>query len=238
MGDRRLDRGERAGDSRYSNCSGEGSTSGGWGHHHVGARGIRPPGRRWRSGIDGRLDPPPITDNAYPPPMALAHDWPSMTHVRQPVCRRTGCPQAAGGDGLCDEHAARQLALRKATRTLPPRTTPPAHSAALAALLAAVNLDGAAWRTQAACRGLTSTMFPESAEGRRPADYGPALAICATCPVVEPCRAAGTHEQYGVWGGTTSQQRRGRPQPISASPTPTQITNLAPTGPGRASEAI
>jgi hypothetical protein len=134
--------------------------------------------------------------------MALAHDWPSPAHVRRPVCRRTSCSQVAGSDELCDEHAARQLALRQAVAPPPPRTSSTTQLASLAGLLAAVNFDGSPWRNRAACRGLTNIMFPESSGSRRPADYAPALAICAGCPVAEPCRAAGTHERFGIWGGT------------------------------------
>lgn len=38
-------------------------------------------------------------------------------------------------------------------------------------------------------------------------DYGPALAICATCPVIGPCRETSAHEPWGVWGGTTPEER-------------------------------
>lgn len=172
--------------------------------------------------------------------MALAHDWPLPAHDRLPVCRRTDCPQAARSDGLCDEHAARQLALRQAARALPPKTNPTAQSASLAVLLAAVNLDGAAWRTRAACRGMTGTMTPGSAGGRRPANYTPALAICAGCPVVGPCRVAGTAERFGVWGGTTPRERKvAEDRAVQAQRQPNHsIASPVANGPARASEAI
>lgn len=37
-----------------------------------------------------------------------------------------------------------------------------------------------------------------------------ALAVCAGCPVLEPCRrhALSARETYGIWGGTTQDERR------------------------------
>lgn len=79
------------------------------------------------------------------------------------------------------------------------------------ALAAALAVRGAPWRQGAACRGRTGVMFPALAGTGHPADYAPALALCARCPVAEPCRAAGTEEPAGVWGGTTPAMRRVRP---------------------------
>ena len=62
------------------------------------------------------------------------------------------------------------------------------------------------WRTAAACHGQTERMFPAGVHGY-PVDHGPALALCATCPVAGPCRQAGANEHYGVWGGTSPQER-------------------------------
>ena len=56
---------------------------------------------------------------------------------------------------------------------------------------------------------MTGAMFPDAERGQ-PGDYAPALALCGACPVVEPCRAAGTHERHGVWGGTSPAARVGR----------------------------
>jgi len=100
----------------------------------------------------------------------------------------------------------------------PPQATPgPRHAGDPYAILAEVVATRAApWRARAACRGQPEVMHPEHVgSGRRPADYGPALALCATCPVVEPCRAAGAPEALGVWGGTIpAQRRRGRERPL------------------------
>jgi WhiB family redox-sensing transcriptional regulator len=62
------------------------------------------------------------------------------------------------------------------------------------------------WRHQAACRGAdTDLFFPESEAGA-----GPALAICAACPVRDECLefALTTNQPDGVWGGATESQRR------------------------------
>lgn len=40
------------------------------------------------------------------------------------------------------------------------------------------------------------------------ADASPALALCAVCPFVDECRDwALVHDVYGVWGGTTEDDR-------------------------------
>ena len=57
------------------------------------------------------------------------------------------------------------------------------------------------WRDRAACKDTPALFFAEYP------DYGPALAICATCPVVEPCREDGKNEPWGIWGGTVPEER-------------------------------
>jgi WhiB family redox-sensing transcriptional regulator len=62
------------------------------------------------------------------------------------------------------------------------------------------------WRDEVACRDEdTDIFFPLTDE-----DAGPALAICATCPVREECLefALITRQDDGVWGGLTETQRR------------------------------
>ena len=34
-----------------------------------------------------------------------------------------------------------------------------------------------------------------------------AKAVCATCPVIEPCYEAGKDEDFGIWGGATYNER-------------------------------
>lgn len=61
------------------------------------------------------------------------------------------------------------------------------------------------WRDLAACAGKQEFFF---------SDYKPTLVreakrICATCIVVEKCLAhAMRHDEYGIWGGLTANERR------------------------------
>ena len=65
------------------------------------------------------------------------------------------------------------------------------------------NLD---WKADAACRDLdTNLFFPDSES-----DSGPALAVCAECPVRAQCLdfAIRTRQNDGVWGGATETERK------------------------------
>jgi WhiB family redox-sensing transcriptional regulator len=72
---------------------------------------------------------------------------------------------------------------------LPEKVTPPDH-----------------WQEHAACYGLDAEIFFPTTEE----EAGLALSYCAVCPVRETCLAWAVRngERYGVWGGTTEQQRR------------------------------
>lgn len=62
------------------------------------------------------------------------------------------------------------------------------------------------WRQRAACRGVDpDTFYPVSDE-----DAEQAKAICAVCPVRQPCleHALDVRERDGVWGGATERERR------------------------------
>ena len=61
------------------------------------------------------------------------------------------------------------------------------------------------WRGQGACVGLDPELFfPE-----RGIRIDAVLAVCAGCPVEEPCLEWGLyHEKEGIWGGTSAQQRK------------------------------
>ncbi len=62
------------------------------------------------------------------------------------------------------------------------------------------------WRQRAACRGLDPEIFyPASDE-----EGDEAKAICAQCPVRQPCleHALANREHDGVWGGATERERR------------------------------
>ncbi|MCA1692056.1 MAG: WhiB family transcriptional regulator [Acidimicrobiales bacterium] len=62
------------------------------------------------------------------------------------------------------------------------------------------------WRQRGACVGLDPDVFyPPSDE-----ESDEAKAICASCPVQEPCLefALDSREADGIWGGTTARERR------------------------------
>jgi len=61
------------------------------------------------------------------------------------------------------------------------------------------------WAERAACKGLDPAIFyPLTDE-----EAGHAKAICAECPVKEPCleHAIENREKNGVWGGETERER-------------------------------
>jgi WhiB family redox-sensing transcriptional regulator len=62
------------------------------------------------------------------------------------------------------------------------------------------------WRQRGACRGLEPDVFYPPTDDEADA----AKAVCAECPVREPCLefALSTREAEGVWGGTTARERR------------------------------
>jgi len=103
----------------------------------------------------------------------------------------------------------------------------------------------AAWRGRAACRRVdTELFFPIGQGSRAMAETQQAKAICARCPVRQPCLAyaLATGQAYGIWGGYDEEERRvlrrQQPDPQTATLTGTrpadrQVTPLAP-GSGRA----
>jgi WhiB family redox-sensing transcriptional regulator len=71
---------------------------------------------------------------------------------------------------------------------------------------------GTAWHERGTCNGLDTEVFflPEGIRGpRKRAREAAAKAICAECPVMTQCLnwALATGEPYGVWGGTTPEER-------------------------------
>jgi WhiB family transcriptional regulator, redox-sensing transcriptional regulator len=74
-------------------------------------------------------------------------------------------------------------------RDLPTQVSPPDH-----------------WQERAACYGLDPEIFFPTTEE----EAGLALSYCGVCRVRELCLtwAVRNGERYGVWGGTTEQQRR------------------------------
>ena len=75
----------------------------------------------------------------------------------------------------------------------------------------AVRDDRASWRDSAACRFLdTELFFPIGKAGRAIEEIHRAKAVCASCPVRQPCLtfALDTHQGYGIWGGYDEDERR------------------------------
>jgi WhiB family transcriptional regulator, redox-sensing transcriptional regulator len=67
------------------------------------------------------------------------------------------------------------------------------------------------WWKSAACQDADPELFfPVSSVGLSRKDIERAKAVCASCIVRRPCLqfALATHQTYGVWGGTTEEERR------------------------------
>ncbi len=79
--------------------------------------------------------------------------------------------------------------------------------------MSAIRIDEA-WQPKASCRGeQASVFFPPSYAERKDeklARESKAKSICAQCPVRRACLdyALTIHEQHGIWGGLTEQERR------------------------------
>jgi WhiB family redox-sensing transcriptional regulator len=63
-----------------------------------------------------------------------------------------------------------------------------------------------AWRQHSACRGVDPDIFYPATDE----EAVEAKAICAQCPVLEPCLeyALANRERDGIWGGATERERR------------------------------
>jgi WhiB family redox-sensing transcriptional regulator len=77
------------------------------------------------------------------------------------------------------------------------------------------------WQARAACRGPHAPVFfpPPQFERKdeKLAREEQAKAICATCPVREPCLAYALRirEPHGIWGGLSEAERRPLIAPIA-----------------------
>lgn len=62
------------------------------------------------------------------------------------------------------------------------------------------------WMSKAACVGHGELFFDDL----KKSNVTKARKICASCPVLEECRAFAIprEDEYGVWGGLTANQRR------------------------------
>jgi WhiB family redox-sensing transcriptional regulator len=65
------------------------------------------------------------------------------------------------------------------------------------------------WMSRGACRAEDPELFfPTSAAGARLAQVSSAKAVCGRCPVQANCLSyALVTGQYGIWGGTTREER-------------------------------
>ena len=76
---------------------------------------------------------------------------------------------------------------------------------------AASGWDDEGWRVGAACRDLDANLFfPAGETGPAAIQISQAKAICRACPVQRQCLdfALATHQDYGIWGGLTEDERR------------------------------
>ena len=67
------------------------------------------------------------------------------------------------------------------------------------------------WREQAACRHAAPELFfPAGTTGPAFAEIEAAKKVCAVCPVSSQCLefALLTRQEFGIWGGTTEDERR------------------------------
>jgi WhiB family transcriptional regulator, redox-sensing transcriptional regulator len=70
--------------------------------------------------------------------------------------------------------------------------------------------DRSEWRSLSACRGEDPDLFfPAARTVTVFVQLARAKAICARCPVTDECLryALTTGQQYGVWGGTSEEER-------------------------------
>lgn len=78
------------------------------------------------------------------------------------------------------------------------------------------------WQEEAACRKVSVDLFfgpeQETPTQRRERESA-AARVCGACPVKDPCRshALSLPEAYGVWGGTSEDERSRRSVATSAA---------------------
>lgn len=68
-----------------------------------------------------------------------------------------------------------------------------------------------AWRQESACRDIDPNLFfPVGVTGPAVDQIAAAKSICALCPVQSECLefAITTNQEFGVWGGTSEDERR------------------------------
>ncbi len=72
------------------------------------------------------------------------------------------------------------------------------------------------WQSEAACRGQGSRQWVGETDG---SPYAAQKAVCAVCPVREPCLAYALANKslMGCWGGTTEAERRELRRQVAAA---------------------
>ena len=92
------------------------------------------------------------------------------------------------------------------------------------------------WPHRAACRHCKPDLFfPVGSTGLAVADIEAAKAICAICPVQPECLryALQTGQEFGIWGGTTEDERRGLLKAVRARARGQEKSTAVPTGAAR-----
>ena len=88
----------------------------------------------------------------------------------------------------------------------------PASHGGISGLVPAAGYDRASWRQSAACRHAADPelFFPIGPAGIARTEIQRAKAICASCPVRQPCLtfALATRQEFGIWGGHDENERR------------------------------
>ena len=116
---------------------------------------------------------------------------------RVAVCRQEGCrePATDGVRGLCQWHERWQ------PKRLKDDDRPVARQERERYVRRLLTAPG--WAGDAACRDHPEVdFFPVNAKGEKAA-----IAVCGACPVRAECAKTGLREGFGVWGGTTEQER-------------------------------
>lgn len=54
----------------------------------------------------------------------------------------------------------------------------------------------------------TARFYPDPKDPDYDTLVSEAKAVCRQCPAQTACLEAGLHEQYGIWGGTTEEERK------------------------------
>jgi WhiB family redox-sensing transcriptional regulator len=72
-------------------------------------------------------------------------------------------------------------------------------------------MTGPSWRDEASCRHAAPELFfPAGTTGPALSEIEEAKKVCAVCPVQPQCLefALRTRQEFGIWGGTTEEERR------------------------------